>query len=303
MRKVGSINLLKQAKPIQARIILLFFLLTTVILVCCFIYADFFTLNQVTFLGIFGASALSFFTIFVTLYHEKRADYNRARKSAYILAEVISSIQGSIMHLTDRLERGHLEPIIYPHDWLRYYENCCTYLSYDYLPFLLKEFDTIDKVNNYIENKDIEKAKETLEWQRQQITDSPVDYSIFEVEHNLNCFARGTKESAPWHQRKEFKEFKQFILENYSNEIRRLTVDFLKEDGGICDANLAAYHVMQALRKEKALQSGKYKFIASENRVLLEIIYDMYISREFDDEFTLCWGELSLKKHNEEYTT
>lgn len=298
IRKSSSRNLLKRGRPIQLKLVYLIFLLVTIVLVFCFIYADYFTVNQITFLGIFGASALSFFTIFVTLYHEKRADYDRARQSANILAEIISSVETSTIYITDRLEKGHLDPIIYPHDWLRYYENCCSYLKYDYLTFLINEFDTINKVNNFIESKDIDQVKETLEWQRQQITDSSADYSIFEVELNLNAFANGLKESAPWHQDKEFKEFKQFMLENYSNEIRDLTIKLLNTKGGSCEAISARYYVMESLRKEKALQSGKYKDMAFQNRVLLQIIFDIYLSRKFDNDFTLCWGKLSLVNHN-----
>ena len=297
-RRFNSINRLKHARPIQLKTITLLFLLVTILLIFCFRYADKFTINQITFLGIFGASALSFFTIFVTLYYEKRADYDRARKSAYILAEIISSVQTSIIHINHRLEKGHLDPIIYPHDWLRYYENCCAYLKYDYLTFLIKEFDTINKVNNYIESKDIDQVKETLEWRRQQIIDSFDDYSIFEVESNLNSFANGLKESAPWHQDKEFREFKQFMLENYSNEIRDLTIKLLNTKGGSCDAIFAQNYVMESLRNEKALQSGKYQYMASENRVLLQIVFDIYLSKKFDNDFTLCWGELSLVNHN-----
>lgn len=38
-------------------------------------------------------------------------------------------------------------PVIYPKNWLDYYGNCSFYLEYDYLEYLLREFEIIDKIN------------------------------------------------------------------------------------------------------------------------------------------------------------
>lgn len=280
-----------EKKPLHFGFIVLFFFLASITLVFCFVKDELFSTNQMSFLGIFGASLISIFTIFLTLNHEKRFDYVAARKSALILSEILDSIYSQI----ERIDNGSIYTIAYPNDWIRYYENCCIYLEYDYLSYFLREFDIVEKLNKCIENDDKSGIERLLNYRRKSITDWTSDFTIISAKSNLFLFASGNSEHIPWTQQKQYKDFKKFIIENYSVEIKRLTVDYLKNNDGRCDVADAEYFTIEQLRREKAIQTGAYRYIASENRAMLNAIFDVYLSLKPEDAFGLCWGILSLK--------
>ena len=93
----------------------------------------------------------------------------------------------------------------------------------------------------------------------------------------------------------KYKDFKKFIIENYSSKIKILTIEYLNNTDGHCDATDAEYYVMENLRKENALRTGPYWYIAVENRAMLATIFAVYLKLKAEDSFELCWGELSLK--------
>ena len=126
---------------------LLFFLAP---LVFCFFHEDLFTVNQMTFFGVFGASIISIFTISISLNQEKRSAYLTARRSALLLSNILDSLYSQI----EQISNGLVHPIAYPLDWIHYYEQCCTYLQYNYLPYLLREFDIVEKLNQCILSND-----------------------------------------------------------------------------------------------------------------------------------------------------
>lgn len=285
-----------EKRPVQHSLIVFIFCLVFALLVFCFVNDEFFSINQMSFLGIFGASVISVFTIFLTLNHQKRSDYIAARKSALMLSEILDSLYSQI----ERIKNGSVYTIVYPIDWIRYYENCCTYLKYDYLPYLLREFDIAEKLNKCIENDDKSGIERLLNYRKASITDWTFDFTIISAKTNLSLFASGNSEFPPWKQEKQHQGFKNFIIENYSNEIKRLTIEYLQNNNGQCDATKAEYFVMEQLRTEKALQTGTYRYIALENKAMLNAIFAVYLSLKPEDTFELCWGELSLKASNKE---
>lgn len=281
-----------EKKPLQSGVIIFVFCLLVILLVLCFVMDELFSDNQVAFLGIFGASVISVFTIIVTLNHEKRSDYIAARKSALMLSNILDSLYSQI----EMINSGDLFLITYPNDWMHYYENCCTYLRYNYLPYLLHEFDIMEKLNKCIEKEDKTSVKKLLEYRKKSITDWMLDFDIFSAKMNLLLFASGNLEKLPWTHQEQYKEFKKYIIETYEDKIKQLTISYLEDHGGHSDAVDAEYYVMKQLRTEASLQTGKYGYIALENRAMLSAIFSVYLFLKPEDAFGLCWGELSLKR-------
>lgn len=281
----------QEKRPFQLGLVVALFCLLMGVLAVCFVMEKYFTVNQMSFLGIFGASVISVFAIIVTLHHERRASYLAARKSALMLSDILDSVYSQI----ERIKNGSFFVIAYPDDWIRYYENCCTYLKYNYLPYLLREFDFVEKLNQCIETEDQSGAQKILNYRKMSITDWTLDFDIISAKSNLFLFASGNSESPPWTQQKPYKEFKKFIMENYGGRIKELTVLYLKNHDGHCDATNAETYVMQQLQTDAKLQSGSFRHIAMENRAMRRAIFSVYLSRQYEDVFGLCWGELTLK--------
>ena len=148
---------------------------------------------------------------------------------------------------------------------------------------------------NINELRGINRLSKLLEQRRNNIMNSMADFDIFTTSINLNSFALEFTESKSWKEQKEYIEFDRFLIDNYTNKINELTELKLKEMNGSCDANIMGLYVMDELRKEAALKSGKYSFYASQNKVMLKSIFKVHCSLTEEDSFRLCWGILSLK--------
>ncbi len=266
-------------------------LLIIPLLYLIFVYADYFTENQATILGIIGSTIIAFLILIVTLNNEKRSEFRSARKNAKILSEVLGSIYNQIEQTND----GSRHLINYPENWIDFYAHCSIYLEYDYLQYLLREFDIVRKINNCIVAENGEGLMDLIEYRNKTITDWGLDFEIIMVKNNLLQFASGYKESKPWKLQKPYVEFMEFFRDNYSEKVKELTVEYLCEHGGTCGAREAEQHVMSKLRQEAALNTGKHKFVAVQNKAMLNAIFRVYLSLKADDEFNLCWGELTLK--------
>lgn len=189
---------------------------------------------------------------------------------------------------------------MYPSDWIHYYEQCCIYLRYDYLPYLLREFDIVDKLNQCISNNDKIGIEKLLKYREDSITDWTLDFSIISTKANLSLFASGNNELVPWNLETQYKQFKKFVIETYGCKIKALTTEYLLKNGGHCDSKEAEYFTMDQLRKEPELQKkGPYCHFLVDNGAVLDAIFGVYISLKPEDDFSLCWGELSLKQKEE----
>ena len=253
---------------------------------------DALTVNQATILGIAGSTVISIFVLFVTLDREKRTQYIEARKNAKLLSQMLGSVYVQI----ERINNGSIHPIIYSESWIENYQRCVLYLEYDYFEYLLREFETAQKINLAIENNNTNQIASLLEYRNKSITDWGLNFNILAVRFNLSQFANGWAESKPWKQEKRYIEFKDFFLANYTVRVKELTVDYLKNHNGQCDAKEAEYYVMEEIRKEAALQSGTHKLAAMENKMMLSVIFTIFLSLKKEDNFSLCWGELTLNR-------
>ena len=253
---------------------------------------DAFTVNQATILGIAGSTVISIFVLFITLDREKRNQYIEARKNAKLLSQMLDSVYTQM----ERVKNGSVHPIIYSESWIENYQQCVLYLEYDYFEYLLREFEIASKINLAIASQDTKQIASLLEYRKKQITDWGLNFNILAVRFNLSQFADGLAESKPWKQEKRYIEFKDFFLANYTVRVKELTVDYLKTHNGQCDAKDAEYYVMEEIRKEAALRSGTHKFAAMENKMMLSVIFTVYLSLKKEDDFSLCWGELTLNK-------
>ena len=282
----------KERKPMPSCIVFIIPLLAFWIMEISLIRSEDLTANAVSIIGGIVSTSISIFAIIYSFRNEQRKAYIEARRSARVLSQILESVY----HQIERINNGMVFTISYPQDWIHFYEKCCTYLEFDYLPYLLREFDIVEKINVCIQEEDKSGLKRLLDYRKRSITDWAYDFEILSVKFNLSMFASGNSEERPWKQRKEYKEFKAFIQDNYSNEIKRLTIEYLNAHNGQCDSYDAQFYVMDKLRKEKALQSGTHKFKALENKAMLYSIFSIYLSLKDDDAFSLCWGELTLKK-------
>jgi len=279
-------------KPWPMAVNYIFALAFIVILYLIIQVPDAFTVNQATILGIAGSTVISIFVLFLTLDRENRDRYLEARKNAKILSQMLESVYTQF----ERIKNGMIHPIIYTSTWVDNYQKCVLYLEYDYLEYLLREFEIVEKINKAIENGIDSQVQELIEFRRKTITDWSLDFDILKVKHNLNAFAEGREEDKPWKQEKRYHDFKKFFISNYTVQVKALTKKYLQDHSGQCDVREAQYFVMKEIRNEAALQSGEHKFVAMENKIMLNVIFSVYLSLKKDDDFSLCWGELTLNK-------
>ena len=77
-------NSQRKRKPIALKHIIWVSVVVFVILLVAFVFADCFTINQATIIGVAGASGATLFVLFFTLDRENRNDYKEAIISAKI---------------------------------------------------------------------------------------------------------------------------------------------------------------------------------------------------------------------------
>lgn len=287
-----NFNVIRNNKPLSFIGVMSIFALIVVGLVILIIFAENFTNNQITILGIMGATFISFFAVFYTINKEGRDRYILAKKSAAILSQILKSVNNQI----SRIENGMFYPIIYPKNWLDYYESCSFYLEYDYIEYLLREFEIIDKINCCIKKDDKEELLEVIKYRRQILTDWTTDYDILITSHNLSSFSIGMNENISWRFEKSYKDFEKFFIENYSDKVKELTIEYLKKNNNACDVNLALYYVMNKIREDTELKDSSYEYEVIEDKKMLNTIFKVYLSLQEDDLFYLCWGELHLNE-------
>lgn len=296
-RQLGEItfikekNMHKKKQPISIKHIFWISLLCFLILIVAFIKADCFTVNQATIIGVAGASVVSLFVLVVTLDKESRNEYKEAKISAKMLVQILDSTYSQI----EKVNNGWIQPISYPSSWMQYYKNCCSYLEYDYLEYLLREFEIIEKLNLALVQEDKNEVKGILEYRRKSIVDWGLNFDILSVRFNLSCFANGTEERKPWSLDQRFQDFKLYFLENHTVQVKDITIEYLKQNSGHSETSPAQYYVMEKLRENVGEINEKFKFDFMDNKKVLHCIFAIYLSLKEEDSFGLCWGELTLK--------
>lgn len=285
-------NSVRVRKPISrlSHIIVLFIL----VLVSFFVLykIDSFDDKKISFLGNIFTIVVSFVIMYITINNEKRKDYLLARKNAYTLSEIIKSVNYQI----ENINRGHLNIISYPASWIDYYNQCSVYLKYSYIDELMLEFSTVENINRCVAQNDIDTIKNLINNRNYHFTDSQSDFNILNIGYNLSLFAGNQKESKSWKEEKRYIDFDVFVRENYKGKIKELTIKYLKQKNGTCNENEVENFIMNELKKDEKLSKGEYKFIAMENKAMRRAIFKIYLSLSEEDEFSLCWGELTLKK-------
>ena len=187
---------------------------------------------------------------------EERDRYRLAQESTRVLSQILESEYNQII----RVENGITYPVIYPKNWLNYYVSCYFYLKYDYIEYLFREFEIVDKINCCIKKNDKEELLELIKHRRKIFTDWTTDFDILSTRFNLSSFSSGMDENISWKFEKSYKDFEKFFIENYSDKVKELTVEYLKKNNNSCDANLAQYYVMEKIREDTRLKNGSYKF-------------------------------------------
>lgn len=287
-----NVNRIRNNKPLPFLGVMIIFSFIVVGLVTLLIFAENFTINQITLLGIMGATFLSFFAVFYTINKEGRDRYRLAKRSARVLSQILELVDNQIL----RIENGMRYPVLFPKNWLDYYGSCAFYLKYDYIEYLFREFEMIDKINSCIKKNNKEELLELIKRRRIIYTDWTTDFDIRSTQLNLSLFSIGRNEDISWRFKKSYKDFEKFFIENYSDKVKELTVQYLKKSNHSCDVNSAQYYVMEKMREDSRLRDGNYKFEVIENKKMLNVIFKVYLLLQEDDLFCLCWGELTLNK-------
>lgn len=290
----NSENYIKERKP-KAPKILLFLLIAIFVatigtMACIESLSD----KKVSFLSNLITIGITVAIFYITIHNEKRKEYKLARKNALLLSEILDSITKQL----SQIDNGYKIKIFYPQEWLEYFKQCSLYLKYDYFNIIVDEINTVNLINNAIEIRNEDLLCQLLEERRNKIKDSTADFDIFAVYHNLRMFALEKPEDCSWKEQKIYKEFDQFVLDNYTTRIKQLTENHLKELNGSCDVGVMQHYVVEELRKESALKSGKYNHIAIQNKAIFKSIFKVYLCLTEEDNFSLCWGVLTLKKSN-----
>ena len=290
----NSENYIKERKPKAPKI--LFFLLIAIFVATIGTMACIESLSdkKVSFLSNLITIGITVAIFYITIHNEKRKEYKLARKNALLLSEILDSITKQL----SQIDNGYKIMVFYPQEWLEYFKQCSLYLKYDYFNIIVNEINTVNLINNAIEIGNEELLCKLLEERRNKIKDSTDDFDIFAVGHNLRMFALEKPEDSSWKEQKIYKEFDQFVLDNYTTRIKQLTENHLKELNGSCDVGVMQHYVVEELRKESALKSGKYNHIAIQNKAIFKPIFKVYLCLTEEDNFSLCWGVLTLKKSN-----
>lgn len=137
---------------------------------------------------------------------------------------------------------------------------------------------------------------ELIKHRRKIFSDWTTDFDILSTRFNLSSFSRGIDENISWKFEKSYKDFEKFFIENYSDKVKELTIEYLKKNNNSRDVNLALYYVMDKIREDTELKDSSYEFEVIENKKMLNTIFKVYLLLQQDDLFYLCWGELNLNK-------
>lgn len=137
---------------------------------------------------------------------------------------------------------------------------------------------------------------ELIKHRRKIFSDWTTDFDILSTRFYLSGFSSGIDENISWKFEKSYKDFEKFFIENYSDKVKELTIEYLKKNNNACDVNLALYYVTDKIRENTELKDSSYEFEVIENKKMLNTIFKVYLSLQEDDLFYLCWGELHLNE-------
>ena len=265
-----------------------------VVSIVVFSYADKFSPEQAQIAGNSITAVAAFMVLFASFSREKSHQKERAQSSALILGQILSSIYRQF----ERVRDGTIEKIIFPKSWIDLYCDCSRHLKYEYWESISKEFEYVEQFNCAFPDK--EKTREIIEKRHSYFLNSADDFDVISTCVNLKSFGLTGKELLlPWKKQQDNVAFKAFFAEHCSDFTEKMTVEYLKSHLGNCNSVDAAFYVLDKVKNDEMLKSGKFKVKLYENKVVLDAIYQIYIDRYSIDKsklISLVWGELHLKE-------
>lgn len=241
--------------------------------------------------GLIGGLIAGVATLIVVLFSlniDQRRAVQKARTSAGILNEILSSINTQIL----RIQNGSKETILYPPNWLEFYYDITIISEYEYLKTLLKEFNFIERINEKIKI-DFESAIELIKIRNNYYRYSIDHWNPFDISLNLIHIKYGTKESLPWTQYKNNQKIIEDIKQQMFGPIENYIYNYLVENGNTDLSDIEA-DIVEWIIDTMKLKEAFTERIAV--KALLEICCD------FKKDSTLidfCWNELSIKRPSE----
>lgn len=266
----------------------LIFLISIILIftILAFIFIDKLNEGQIMLASVFGSFLVSVLILLMTLNIEERRAYLEARKSANVLTQILSAINEQVT----QIKHGSNLPITFLTDWLDFYLDCALYLKYDYLNVLFREFKFVKQINNC---EGLEDKCKFIEERKKSLTLSN-DFNIYEMQLNLSLFSMGKKEDEPWKNSKEYKKFAKDFQIKYSDNIRYMALNYIKEHGST-DANVVNSYIRKILEEDESFQkfTKKYEINIGE-RELSNEIFKCFLNTNSQSGFKLIWGKLHL---------
>jgi hypothetical protein len=275
-------------KNIPATVIIL---LSLAIIAIIFLLSDMLTLNQATVLGVAGSTIFAIAVFFLSDSKLETQRLATARNNARVLSQILDHISNELSAVSN----GHMYHINYPQNWLSIYSEVASYLEYDYLSALIKEFAFIDIINEIVLTQDSQLLKDRIQRHWQYSYKSWHDFPISDIKLNLGYFSCAQQEREHWTLSKRYRDFYDNFIKQYSNKVHDLTITFLTQHGGWCEAELASNYVANEIRRDSDFLriSGQVYY----DRELLLPIFHIHQDAEKDSNYMLGWGQLSLKNY------
>jgi len=283
-----SSNFNRKNKPLVPPILIL--LCCSLVLMLLFLIADSFTVNQAMILGVAGSTIFAISVFFLTSTNAAKHNFEEAKNTARVFTQILDHIDNEL----SRVSNGDFHHINYPQNWLTMYTNIAAYLEYDYLSVLIREFAFVDAVNELLLSKPKEVARKISAY-RSSSFDRWNDFHILDVRLNIYQFSMDQKEFEHWSKRKDYREFYDDFMRNYSNTVHEITIDYLKSRNGQCDEDEASQFVLSQLKNTPEI-ANKYKLNLKPNREVLLLVFHIHLDADKESNYSLCWGELTLNK-------
>jgi len=148
--------------------------------------------DYITFIGTFG---LGVFIFFNEQYRNKR----ELRKKARILYELIRDISSSFAYIDSYFEKGEI--IRTDNSWKTYYYEISHLVVHNEFALeseISKLFNTVDRINNAIECKNIDLARRIYNAFKKNEMYDCVEYNLFDAQDVLLAISIGEKPTRPW---------------------------------------------------------------------------------------------------------
>lgn len=243
-----------------------------------------------TYLTFFGAFALGY----VLYVKDKKKQKAEELKKVRYLYEILSEISKRFLYLDSLVESGIKLPSIV---WQNYYFDVCHLIEYDEssvrseLEFF---FDTVERINFYIETHQPQKALTVYEQFRKIEQHQISSYNFMEVESVFLNISLQIKQEKPWKEgcKEEIKRYSEQYFDLINNWIFNYLIEKKVEQ---CSLQEIEYELTEWLLNNTEMKNWvKHQY---DNRKVCSVIMDASCKmRSQSKTLNFVWNEYCLKK-------